>query len=82
VIHGSADEFCFDFLRDNLAWEEAECAHGRLDRREAPVAFVLSRMLHLGTEAFYRAVTDLLSSSDVLVAEGSAARLSSSRPSR
>jgi hypothetical protein len=38
--------------------------------RDAPLAFVLFPMLHLGTEAFYRTVTDRLSSCDVVVAEG------------
>jgi preprotein translocase subunit SecA len=31
VIYGSANEFCYDFLRDNLAWKPAERVQGRLD---------------------------------------------------
>jgi hypothetical protein len=42
--------------------------------REAPLVFVLFPMLHLGTEAFYRAVSDRLSSCDVVVAEGISGR--------
>jgi preprotein translocase subunit SecA len=31
VTYGSAGQFCYDFLRDNLAWKEAERVQGRLD---------------------------------------------------
>lgn len=30
-IYASANEFCYDFLRDNLAWKAAERVQGRLD---------------------------------------------------
>ena len=45
-----------------------------LRSREVPLVFVLFPMLHLGTKSFYRAVTDRLSSSDVVVAEGISGR--------
>jgi hypothetical protein len=42
--------------------------------REAPLVFVLFPMLHLGTKAFYRAVTDRLTGCDVVVTEGISGR--------
>jgi hypothetical protein len=42
----------------------------RLTRRASPMRFVLYPMLHVGSPAFYRDVTDRLRAVDLIVAEG------------